>query len=158
MRSLWPCSDSSRTPSFPSQLQGKIGLPRANPRGSLKSLSFSHSELLLGRSRLRSGQLFLLALLRVLVGTERFSSLPKVTEMVSEGARVPAHSLLTSISRPLATRVSIRETHRALPLSQAQDHMRQLDSNFSGFMVGCLRVGLMSLYLCVLCLRRVVSQ
>ena len=32
MRSLWPCSDSSRTPSFPSQLQLKIGLPRANPR------------------------------------------------------------------------------------------------------------------------------
>ena len=31
-KSLWPCSDSSRTPSFPSQLQGKIGLPRANPR------------------------------------------------------------------------------------------------------------------------------
>ena len=41
MRSLWPCSDSSRTPSFPSQLELKIGLPRANPRGSLKFLSFS---------------------------------------------------------------------------------------------------------------------
>ena len=40
MRSLWPCSDSSRTPSFPSQLELKIGLPRANPRGSLKFLSF----------------------------------------------------------------------------------------------------------------------
>ena len=44
MRSLWPCSDSSRTPSFPSQLQGKIGLPRANPRGSLKSPSFSRIQ------------------------------------------------------------------------------------------------------------------
>ena len=27
-----PCSDSSATPSFPSQPEGKIGLPRANPR------------------------------------------------------------------------------------------------------------------------------
>ena len=44
MRSLWPCSDSSRTPSFSSQLQGKIGLPRANPRGSLKSPSFSRIQ------------------------------------------------------------------------------------------------------------------
>ena len=26
------CSDSSATPSFPSQPEGKIGLPRANPR------------------------------------------------------------------------------------------------------------------------------
>ena len=33
MRSLRPCSDSSATPSFPSQPEGKIGLPRANPRG-----------------------------------------------------------------------------------------------------------------------------
>ena len=32
MRSLWPCSDSSATPSFPSQLEWKMGLPRANPR------------------------------------------------------------------------------------------------------------------------------
>ena len=31
MRSLRPCSDSSATPSFPSQPEGKIGLPRANP-------------------------------------------------------------------------------------------------------------------------------
>ena len=29
------CSDSSATPSFPSQPEGKIGLPRANPRGRL---------------------------------------------------------------------------------------------------------------------------
>ena len=28
---VW-CSDSSATPSFPSQPEGKIGLPRANPR------------------------------------------------------------------------------------------------------------------------------
>ena len=35
MRSLRPCSDSSATPSFPSQPEGKIGLPRANPRGRL---------------------------------------------------------------------------------------------------------------------------
>ena len=28
-----PRSDSSATPSFPSQPEGKIGLPRANPRG-----------------------------------------------------------------------------------------------------------------------------
>ena len=33
MRSLRLCSDSSATPSFPSQPEGKIGLPRANPRG-----------------------------------------------------------------------------------------------------------------------------
>ena len=33
--SLRPCSDSSATPSFPSQPEGKIGLPRANPRGRL---------------------------------------------------------------------------------------------------------------------------
>ena len=32
-----PCSDSSATPSFPSQPEGKIGLPRANPRGRLSS-------------------------------------------------------------------------------------------------------------------------
>ena len=32
---LSPCSDSSATPSFPSQPEGKIGLPRANPRGRL---------------------------------------------------------------------------------------------------------------------------
>ena len=31
------CSDSSATPSFPSQPEGKIGLPRANPRGRLTS-------------------------------------------------------------------------------------------------------------------------
>ena len=37
MRSLGPCNDSSATPSFPSQLEGKIGLPRANPRGRLRS-------------------------------------------------------------------------------------------------------------------------
>ena len=41
MRSLWTCSDSRRTPSFASQLELKMGLPRANPRGSLKFLSFS---------------------------------------------------------------------------------------------------------------------
>ena len=35
MRSLRPCSDSSTAPSFPSQPEGKIGLPRANPRGRL---------------------------------------------------------------------------------------------------------------------------
>ena len=35
MRSFRPCSDSSATPSFPSQPEGKIGLPRANPRGRL---------------------------------------------------------------------------------------------------------------------------
>ena len=29
---------------YPSQLQGKIGLPRANPRGSLKSPSFSRIQ------------------------------------------------------------------------------------------------------------------
>ena len=34
-----PCSDSSATPSFPSQPEGKIGLPRANPRGRLRSPS-----------------------------------------------------------------------------------------------------------------------
>ena len=33
------CSDSSATPSFPSQPEGKIGLPRANPRGRLRSPS-----------------------------------------------------------------------------------------------------------------------
>ena len=33
------CSDSSTTSSFPSQLEGKFGLPRANTRGSLKSPS-----------------------------------------------------------------------------------------------------------------------
>ena len=38
MRSLRPCSDSSATPSFPSQPEGKIGLPRANPRGRLTVL------------------------------------------------------------------------------------------------------------------------
>ena len=32
-----PCSDSSATPSLPSQPEGKIGLPRANPRGRLRS-------------------------------------------------------------------------------------------------------------------------
>ena len=32
MRSLSPCGDSSANPSFPSQPEGKIGLPRANPR------------------------------------------------------------------------------------------------------------------------------
>ena len=37
MRSLRPCGDSSATPSFPSQPEGKIGLPRANPRGGLRS-------------------------------------------------------------------------------------------------------------------------
>ena len=31
--------DSSATPSFPSQPEGKIGLPRANPRGRLRSPS-----------------------------------------------------------------------------------------------------------------------
>ena len=36
---LRPCSDSSATPSFPSQPEGKIGLPRANPRGRLRSRS-----------------------------------------------------------------------------------------------------------------------
>ena len=36
---LRPCSDSSATPSFPSQPEGKIGLPRANPRGRLRSPS-----------------------------------------------------------------------------------------------------------------------
>ena len=41
MRSLRPCSDSSATPSFPSQPEGKIGLPRANPRGRLRSPSYS---------------------------------------------------------------------------------------------------------------------
>ena len=40
MRSLWPCSDSSRTPSFPSQLELKIGLPRANPRETWNSCRF----------------------------------------------------------------------------------------------------------------------
>ena len=39
VRSLRPCSDSSATPSFPSQPEGKIGLPRANPRGRLRSPS-----------------------------------------------------------------------------------------------------------------------
>ena len=34
-----PCSDSSATPSFPSQPEGKIGLPGANPRGRLRSPS-----------------------------------------------------------------------------------------------------------------------
>ena len=34
MRSLWPCGDSSATPSFPSQLEWKIRLPRANTRGA----------------------------------------------------------------------------------------------------------------------------
>ena len=38
MRSLRPCSDSSATPSFPSQPEGKIGLPRANPRGRPESV------------------------------------------------------------------------------------------------------------------------
>ena len=33
MRSLRPCSDSSATPSFPSQPEGKIGLPRVPLRG-----------------------------------------------------------------------------------------------------------------------------
>ena len=37
MRSLRPCSDSSASPSVPSQPEGKIGLPRANPRGRLTS-------------------------------------------------------------------------------------------------------------------------
>ena len=36
---LTQCSDSSATPSFPSQPEGKIGLPRANPRGRLRSPS-----------------------------------------------------------------------------------------------------------------------
>ena len=38
--SLRPCSDSSATPIFPSQPEGKIGLPRANPRGRLRSPSY----------------------------------------------------------------------------------------------------------------------
>ena len=33
------CSDTNANPSFPWQLEGKIGLPRANPRGSLRSPS-----------------------------------------------------------------------------------------------------------------------
>ena len=33
------CSDASATPGFPSQPEGKIGLPRANPRGMLRSPS-----------------------------------------------------------------------------------------------------------------------
>ena len=33
-------NDFSATPSFPSQPEGKIGLPRANPRGSLRSPSY----------------------------------------------------------------------------------------------------------------------
>ena len=36
MMSSGPCSDSSATPSFPSQLEWKMGLPRANPRGRLR--------------------------------------------------------------------------------------------------------------------------
>ena len=35
---------NSTTPSFPSQPEGKIGLPRANPRGSQKSPSFSRIQ------------------------------------------------------------------------------------------------------------------
>ena len=33
----WPCSHSRAIPSFPSQLEWKIGLPRANTRGILNS-------------------------------------------------------------------------------------------------------------------------
>ena len=33
------CGSLGTTPSFPSQLEGKFGLPRANPRGSLRSPS-----------------------------------------------------------------------------------------------------------------------
>ena len=36
---LQPCSDSSAASSFPSQPEEKIGLPRANPRGRLRSPS-----------------------------------------------------------------------------------------------------------------------
>ena len=39
MRRLDGISDSSATPSVPSQPEGKIGLPRANPRGRLRSPS-----------------------------------------------------------------------------------------------------------------------
>ena len=39
MRFLLPCNDSSATPSSPSQLEWKIGLPWANTRGSQKSPS-----------------------------------------------------------------------------------------------------------------------
>ena len=49
MWSLRPCSDSSATPSFPSQPEGKIGLPRANPRGRLRSPSY-REKIKAGRS------------------------------------------------------------------------------------------------------------
>ena len=35
----WPCSHSKEIPSFPSQLEWKIGLPWANTRGILNSPS-----------------------------------------------------------------------------------------------------------------------
>ena len=35
----WPCSHSRAIPSFPSQLEWKIGLPWANTRGILNSPS-----------------------------------------------------------------------------------------------------------------------
>ena len=44
MRSLRPCSDSSATPSFPSQPEGKIGLPRANPRAARRDKKAFLSE------------------------------------------------------------------------------------------------------------------
>ena len=37
-RGLSPREHSSATPSFPSQPEGKIGLPRANPRAALGAL------------------------------------------------------------------------------------------------------------------------
>ena len=40
VRPASPCSDSSATPCFPSQPEGKIGLPMANPRGRRRSPSF----------------------------------------------------------------------------------------------------------------------
>ena len=57
VRSLRPCGDSSATPSFPSQPEGKIGLPRANPRGhrGARCQRRPHAILLhagLGRARL----------------------------------------------------------------------------------------------------------
>ena len=52
MRSLRPCSDSSASPSFPSQPEGKIGLPRANPRGRPGADCGSDHELLIAKFRL----------------------------------------------------------------------------------------------------------
>ena len=43
LKDLGPCGDSSATPSFPWQPEGKIGLPRANPRGRLSTTRISGS-------------------------------------------------------------------------------------------------------------------